>query len=140
MKIERRGTSDATPDRVWAALSDLDAWPEWLPTVTRLEREDPDAPHGVGGAYRLEQPRLPRARWVVTEWTPGEGFTWTSSGPGVTTTATHELAPTPSGGTEIVLGITWSGPLSWPLGVLYGRLTKRYLETEVAALAHRAAA
>ena len=140
MPIQSRITTTATADRVWSVLSELDAWPQWLPTVNRLEREDPDAPHGVGAAYRLEQPRLPRARWVVTEWTPGEGLTWTSSGPGVTTTATHELGPAPSGGTEIVLGISWSGPLGGLLGLLYGRLTRRYLETEVAALADRATA
>jgi len=74
----------------------------------------------------------------VSEWKPGKGFTWTSSGPGVTTTATHELGPAPSGDTEIVLGITWSGPLGWLFGLLFGRLTRRYLETEVAALVDRA--
>lgn len=121
-------------------LSDLDAWPEWLPTVTELKREDAGAPHGVGAAYLLRQPRLPRARWVVSEWEPGQGFTWTSSGPGVTTTATHELTPTADGGTEIVLDIAWSGALGGLFGLLYGRLTRRYLETEVAALAERAEA
>lgn len=140
MRIERRTTSDAAPDRVWAVLSDLDAWPHWLPTVTRVEREDPVVAPGVGAAYVVEQPRLPRTRWEVTEWVPGRSFTWTSSSPGVTSTATHELVPTATGGTEIVLAITWTGPASRILGLLYGRLTRRYLETETAALSERAAA
>jgi uncharacterized protein YndB with AHSA1/START domain len=139
MSLQSRSTTTADPERVWAVLSDLDAWPEWLPTVDTLEREDADKPHGVGAAYLLKQPRLPRARWVVTHWEPGQGFTWASSGPGVTTTATHRLTPTPEGGTEIDLGITWSGPLSGLLGLLLGRLTRRYIDTEATALADRAA-
>ncbi len=128
----------ADPEQVWAVMSDLDAWPEWLPTVDSVKREDPHKPHGVGAAYRLKQPRLPRARWVVTKWEPGHGFTWTSSAPGVTTTATHQLTPLDGGGTEIVLGITWSGPLAGLLGLLLGRLTRRYVDTEAASLAERA--
>ena len=139
MIIERRVTSEATPDQVWAVLSDLDAWPQWLPTVTRLEREDPDAPHGVGAAYLLDQPKLRRARWVITQWSPGANFTWATSASGFTMTATHQLSPTSSGGTEIALGIATSGPLSPVLGLLYGRLTRRYIETEAASLASRAA-
>lgn len=64
MRIERRATTDTPADRVWATLSDLDAWPDWLSSVDRLDREDPDAPHDVGAAYLLDQPRLPgRAGW-----------------------------------------------------------------------------
>lgn len=138
--MQSRTTTTADPDRVWTMLSDLDAWPRWLPTVERLEREEPDRPHGVGAAYLLKQPRLPRARWVVTQWEPGKGFTWTSSAPGITTTATHELTPTSDGGTAIVLGITWTGPLAAPFRLLLGRLTRRYVDTEAASLADRAEA
>ena len=138
MDIEHRASSKAAPDQVWAVLSDLDAWPEVLPTVDRVEREGPAAPHGVGTAYYVEQPRLRRARWEVTEWTPGKGFTWTSSAPGLSMTATHEVSATPSGGTEIVLGMHWSGLLSGPLGLLYGRMTRSYMEAEAAAFAARA--
>jgi hypothetical protein len=138
MAIRTRTTTAADPGRVWAVLADLDAWPEWLSTVDTLEREDPEKPHGVGAAYLLKQPRLPRARWVVTHWEPGKGFTWVSSAPGVTTTATHELTPTSEGGTEIDLEIAWSGPLAGLLGLLLGRLTRRYVDTEAASLAERA--
>jgi uncharacterized protein YndB with AHSA1/START domain len=140
MTLHSRTTTTADPERVWAVLSDLDAWPEWLPTVDTLEREEPNRPHGVGAAYLLKQPRLPRARWVVTWWDPGTGFAWRSSGPGVTTTATHDLTPTADGGTEIVLAITWTGPLGGLFGLLLGRLTRRYVDTEAASLAERAAA
>jgi len=137
VKIEHHITADATPEQVWAVLSDLDAWPEWLPTVVHLEREHPETPHGVGAGYLLNQPRLASARWVITDWKPGRGFTWTSSGSLVSTTATHELSATPSGGTEIELGIEWSGPLSKPLGLLARRPSRRHLEEEADALVAR---
>jgi len=138
MNEEQRATSTATPDQVWAVLSDLDAWPEVLPTVDRVERDGPAEPHGVGTAYYVEQPRVRRARWEVTEWKPGRSFTWTSSAPGLSMTATHEVAPTPSGGAEIVLGMHWSGPLAGLLGLVYGRLTRSYMKTEAATFAARA--
>ena len=138
MDLERRATSKAAPDQVWEVISDLDAWPEVLPTVNRVERDDPAAPLGVGTAYYVEQPKLRRARWEVTEWKPGKAFTWTSSAPGLTMTATHEVSATPSGGTEIVLGMHWSGLLSGLLGMLYGRMARDYMETEAATFAARA--
>ena len=138
MDIERRATSEAAPDQVWAVMSDLDAWPEVLPTVDKVERDGPAAPYGVGTAYYVEQPKLRRARWEVTEWTPGKAFTWTSSAPGLSMTATHEVFATPSGGSEIVLGMHWSGLLSGLLGRVYGRMARSYMETEAATFAARA--
>src|SRR5688500_15762833 len=138
MDIERRATSKATPDQVWAVMSDLEAWPEVLSTVDKVERDGPAGPHGVGTAYYVEQPKVRRARWEVTEWTPGKSFTWTSSAPGLRMTATHEVVPTTSGGAEIVLGMHWSGWLSGLLARLYGSMTKSYMETEAATFAARA--
>jgi hypothetical protein len=138
MDIERRASSTAAPDQVWAFMSDLDAWAEVLPTVDRMERDGPSAPHGVGTAYFVDQPKLRRARWEVTEWKPGMAFTWTSSAPGLRMVATHEVSATPSGGTEIVLGMQWSGLLSGLLGKMYGRMAGSYMETEATIFAARA--
>ena len=138
MNLETRTTTNAAPERVWAVLSDLDAWPEWLPTVDSLEREESGRPHEVGAAYMVKQPRLPRARWVITDWRAGEGFVWESRTLGARTTGTHDLAPTADGGTEIVLGVEWNGPLAGLARLMFGRLTQRYIDAESAALAERA--
>jgi hypothetical protein len=109
----------------WAVLTEVTGWPAWLPTVTAVTRETPGTATGLGTAYLVRQPRLPKARWTVTEWAPQHAFTWESKRPGVRTTATHRLEPAADGGTTITLGITWSGPLAWMVRAAYGRMTQR---------------
>ncbi len=137
LSIEHTGQAAARVPQVWAALSDVSTWPQWLPSVTAVTAHEPGRPAGVGAAYQVIQPRLGGARWEITEWQPGRGFTWVSRRPGVATTATHELVDSPDG-TQIRLGITWAGPAARLVRWLYGGITARYLATEVAALGQRA--
>lgn len=127
----------ASPAQVWELLSDLTRWPEWMPSVQSVAREAPDGPDGMGAAYLVKQPRLRQARWVVTEWLPEQGFTWQSGTPGISTTGVHELTARADTGTEITLEITWTGPLAWLARIMYGRMTRRYIEAEADALAER---
>ncbi len=140
LHLERVEVTTAHRDAVWAVLSDLQRWPQWLPTVTSAASVDLDRITGTGAAYDLRQPHLPPARWTVTEWLPGAGFTWESRAPGVRTIARHTLTPTPDGGTTISLDLEWIGPLAWLVHLVYGRLTETNLRTEAAALARRAEA
>ncbi len=131
----------ATPEAVWAVLSDVRRWAQWLPTIDSLEPLDPATPDGVGAAYRISQPRLRPAVWTLTSWQPAgprREFTWESKQPGVTTVGTHVVAATPDGGCEVTLGIEMSGPLAPVVRAVYGRLTVSYLATEARALAARA--
>jgi hypothetical protein len=130
----------AAPPAVWTVLADLDAWADWLPTVDRIEAEQEGEPPRVGAAYRIRQPKLPPARWTVTDWCPEERFTWRSRSPGLTATADHRLRPTGDGGTEVVLTMTWAGPFAPVVGLLYGGITRRYMQTEAAELAERSQA
>jgi hypothetical protein len=131
----------APPERVWAVLSDVRSWPDWLPTVDALEPAAPEAPDGVGASYLLRQPRLPKARWTVTEWRPGEGFTWISQNPGLTASASHEVRPgTEAGTSDVELALGWDGPLGWLARVLFGRIGRDYVAKEARALAARSEA
>src|SRR5690606_19416484 len=89
---------------------DLEHWADMLPTVDEVTRLD-DGPIGEGSRFRLRQPGLPAATYVVTHWQPNERFTWESRSPGVVGVADHRLTGT-SDGTTLALSISWSGLLA----------------------------
>lgn len=139
MDIREQATTTASPGQVWAVLADLEAWPRWTPTFTAVRRLGECGPIGVGSRFEVEQPRLGRSTYEVTEWQKGGAFTWVSSGPGLRTTAIHRVRPVPDGA-EVELRIGWSGPATWLARLLFGRLARRYLATELASLTSAAEA
>lgn len=133
----------ASPERVWEVLSDVERWPEWTETVTRVTRLDAHN-LGLGSRVRVEQPKLPPTEYVVTELEPGAGFTWVATGPGVRTTARHRIeagaggAGGTGGGVRVRLSVQQAGPVGTVMGRLFfKRLTDRYLATEAAGLKAR---
>ena len=128
---------NAAPDRVWKVMTEIERWPEWTETVTSATRLD-DGPLIVGSQARLEQPKLPPTEYVVTELSSWRSFTWVARGPGVRTTARHDLDALPGGGTQVRLGVEQAGPLGTVMGRLFfKRLTDRYLAVEAAGLKAR---
>lgn len=108
---------DAPAESIWSVATQVELWPDWLPTVTaarRLSRR----PFGMGSRFELKQPLLSAAIWEVTEYTPGASFAWRRlGGRQLRLEARHEvLRP---GATPISrLGLSCSGPLSvllWPI-------------------------
>ncbi len=122
--------------RVWEVLVDVERWPEWAPTVTSVRRLD-GGPLDVGSRVRVEQPRIPPTVYAVTELEPGRSFTWVATGPGVRTTARHELEDLGTGGTRVTLAVEQAGPVGAVMGRFYRRLTDRYLAAEAEGLRAR---
>lgn len=125
-------TIAAPPETVWAVVVDVERWPERIPTVDAVERLD-DGPLAVGSRTRLQQPRLSPAVWTVTDLVDGSSYTWESSSPGVTITASHVVEPHPDG-SRLTLALTVSGPLSGVGWLMTRSLTERYVETEAASI------
>jgi hypothetical protein len=74
--------------------------------------------------------------WTVTDWDPGRSWTWTATGPGARTQASHVL--TASGtGTIAEQSIIPSGPIGRLLAFMWRSLTRRYLAMEAAGLKQR---
>jgi uncharacterized membrane protein len=128
----------APPDRVWAALRDIEHWPEWTATVTGVRLLDP-GPLAIGNRAIVRQPKLLPARWEITQVEEGRSFTWITRGPGILVTAHHEIEVAPNG-SRVMLSLDFSGPL----GPLAARLTRglnaRYLALESQGLKKRAEA
>lgn len=137
--IEVAHTTQAPAERLWALMSDVRAWPDWLPTVDAVTPLEPERPDEVGARYAVEQPRLARAIWTITAIDPGRSFTWESSAPGLQSVATHELRRGDDGTTTIVLGLAWSGLLAPVVRRAMGRRALEYVTVEAASLAATAA-
>lgn len=128
---------DATPERVWEVMSDVERWPEWTETVTSVTRLDADS-LGLGSRVKVDQPKLPATEYVVTEFDPGQSFTWVATRPGVRTTARHVIEARGYSGSRVRLSVEQAGPLGEVMGRLFfTRLTDRYLATEAAGLKAR---
>jgi uncharacterized membrane protein len=123
---------DAPTQQVWEVLFDVARWPEWTPTIERVERLD-EGPFQVGSRATVRQPKLPRAVWEVTEVADGRSFTWRAKGPGMETIARHEVVPD-GAGSKVTLSIEQTGPLGAVAALIWRRLTQRYIELEAESL------
>jgi ligand-binding SRPBCC domain-containing protein len=121
---------------VWDVFSDVERWPEWTASVTRLVALDGPG-IAVGKRFEIKQPRMPKLVWQVTEVTPGTSWTWVQKSPGGLTLARHELVPESAGRTLVRQQIDQRGPIGALVGLLMRRMTKRYLELEAAGLKAR---
>jgi uncharacterized protein YndB with AHSA1/START domain len=130
---------DASPDRVFAVMTDIEKWPEWTPTVTRVERLDGSSlPLALNNRIRIVQPKVPPAEWTVTALEAGRGFRIVSRAPGATVVANHWIEPLRDGkGSRVTLSVTFSGWLGKVIARLMRGLNERYLAQEAAGLKRR---
>jgi uncharacterized protein YndB with AHSA1/START domain len=137
--VEARTSIDvaASPDEVWTVLVDVERWPEWTDSVSRIRPLDA-GPLDVGSRVEISQPRIPTATYTVTALEPGHAFSWEQQQPGSRVSAHHECTQLPDGGTRVELRVVMSGVVGGVMGLLYRRLTERYLATEAAGLKARA--
>jgi ribosome-associated toxin RatA of RatAB toxin-antitoxin module len=123
------------PALVWSVMADIERWPEWTPSVSRVKRLSP-GPLRVGSRVRIHQPKLPPAWWRVTELNPDAGFTSVSVAPGVRVMARHWIEPA-ADGCRVTLSIRYEGLLGALLARWVGDLNDRYLALEADGLKAR---
>jgi len=133
MRVEVTEEIEATPEQVWAVLSDVPHWPDWTPTMTSVRRLD-DGPFGVDSAAEIRQPKLPRNVWRVTRYEPGRRFEWATAGPGLVTRGDHLVEPLAGGRSRLTLVLESTGALSGLVWLLLGSLTRRYVSLEASSL------
>jgi uncharacterized membrane protein len=124
---------DAPARIVWDVFADVERWPEWTTSTTRVVALDGPVLE-VGKRFRIKQPRLPDLVWEVTAVDPGASWTWRTRSPGATTVATHEVVAQGDARALVRQRIDQQGPLGTVVAVLMRRLTKRYLHMEAQGL------
>lgn len=110
-------------------VSDVSRWPEILTTVDEVELIGEPDTVGVGSRFRVRQPGLATAVYVVTKWQEGHGFTWEAQSVGVHTIATHSITPSETG-SRLKLSIDWTGAISGLVRLIYGRRAQRMVTIE----------
>ncbi|MGH3677572.1 MAG: SRPBCC family protein [Mycobacterium sp.] len=127
---------DAPASLVWDVFSDVERWPEWTASVTRLCGLDGPG-IAVGKRFEIKQPRMPRLVWEVTDVVPGASWTWEQRSIGGRTFARHEIVPESGDRTLVRQQIDQQGPVGGLVGLLMRGMTKRYLELEAQGLKAR---
>jgi uncharacterized membrane protein len=124
---------DAPASVVWEVFSDVEHWPDWTASVTRLTGLD--GPRlAVGKRFEIKQPRMPKLVWRVTELDPGASWTWVQRSPGGLTVASHDVLALPDGRSRVHQRLDQGGPVGALVGRAMRRMTRRYLDLEAQGL------
>ncbi|WP_109486422.1 SRPBCC family protein [Occallatibacter savannae] len=118
-----------SPARVWSVLLDVERWPEWTTSVSRIQRMEV-GPLTLGSRTRIWQPRLMPAVWCVTSLDDRRRvFGWTTRAFGVKIVGRHQVE-TFKNHSRVSLSLHYTGPLSAVVARVYRSLIWDYLTRE----------
>ncbi len=128
MNIEHSIKVDAPSQLVWDVTKNVEEWPAWAPNITSLKKVD-STPLSAGSEVLIKQPMQSEAKWEVTSFDEGEGFSWKTSKPGLTMVATHTVSQM-EGYTLNTLTLEASGYIISLFGFLLKPLFRKALSDE----------
>ncbi|HYS71801.1 MAG TPA: SRPBCC family protein [Thermoplasmata archaeon] len=102
MPFELSARIDASPDRVFAVLTDLRQAKDWLPSVQKIDEVSPGS-FGTGTSWRETRQagkRIFQSTIRVTEYKPASTLSLVVDGKGMTGQLSFRLAPK-DGGTDV---------------------------------------
>ena len=129
MHFEKSVEINASQQRVWELLTDLEAWPQRIETVDTVELLTP-APMTKGSRVRLKQPKLGEGTWDITVWEAPTYFEWTQKTAGITSVAGHRVEALGDGRVRLTLKLDMRGLLVPVIALFYKGLTNRYMNLE----------
>jgi Polyketide cyclase / dehydrase and lipid transport len=138
MRYETRTTTTAEPARLWAVLSDVEKWPEWIEVYEEVRRTE-SGPLKLGDTAYVKQEGLAGGEWRVTELEESRVFAWESRQPGVRIVGRHVVEAGQAGGSRLILQLEMTGWASGIAGLVMGKKVRSYVDLEAARLAAVAA-
>jgi len=118
-----------SPARIWGVLLNVERWPEWTTSVTRVQRMD-IGPLSLGSRTRIWQPGLSSSVWCVTSLDERNyNFTWATHTYGFKVIAHHQIVPVKAY-SRVIFTLAYTGLLGAILARLYRNLTWDYLARE----------
>jgi uncharacterized protein YndB with AHSA1/START domain len=117
MKFDHTVETSAPPEKIWAAWTDVERWPEW---DTELDSASLDGSFALGAKGRVKPKRGPAARFSISELIPGESYTFTTRLPLCGLKVRRHLTRKDGGATYFTHEVSFVGPLSCVFGNLLG--------------------
>jgi hypothetical protein len=72
MKFDHTVETTASPEKIWAAWTDVERWPQW---DTELDSASLEGSFALGAKGRVKPKRGPEARFSISELISGESYT-----------------------------------------------------------------
>jgi hypothetical protein len=129
MRFERSVDVNASQQRLWDVITDLEAWPRRIETVDTVELLSP-GPVRQGSRIRMRQPKLGEGVWEITVWDAPSFFEMRQKSGGVTSVAGQRVEASPDGRSRLTLTLEMSGLLVPIFGRIFKDLTERYMTSE----------
>lgn len=95
----------APPEAVWNILVDLDAWPQWGPSIQRAELSG-TGPMKLGSQGKVWTPFGVALPFTITEFADRRCWAWDVAGIAATRHAVHAV----DDGTRLAFGVPWWAP------------------------------
>jgi len=114
MRFESSIDINATADKVWALVDKLEEWPQWMPSIKKIERLS-EGPLTVGSQLSVtaEVSGLTvTLLMTITEFVPERSVVLEGKALGTKLTRFYNLEPV-NGKTKVTIGGDVSGALAW---------------------------
>jgi hypothetical protein len=132
MQYETSVVTTAEPARLWAVLTDVEKWVDWVEVYEEVRRHQ-TGPLELGHTAYVKQRGLAGGDWTVTELDEGRVFAWESKQPGVRIVGRHVVTPEGSG-SRLTLQLEMTGWASGLTAMLLGKKARSYVDLECARL------
>lgn len=118
---------------VWDIMKNVEAWPNWTPTVTNVTALD-GSELVVDRRYEVSQPGLAKATFVVTECVEGTSFTWQSKSGGIVSSAEHSISTDDNLHCSVRLSFEMSGMGASLVWAIAKKKIESFVQTEAESL------